>query len=130
MTFLGSDHLLKGLVTASPLFIGNCNEITELLSDHVDFQRMVFGVKTVSKYSVDAIFFQLVGSKILYFKKNSKGEVTCVLAKDSTMQSNYQQISFWSGFEFRSLKQGGGSISYNTLLSQKYLRNYFDSNTG
>ena len=75
-------------------------------------------------------FFQLVASNMLSFEKNSKGEVACVLSKDNAGKSNYQQIIFWSGFGFRSTRYGGGSISYNTLLSQKYLRNYFDSNTG
>ena len=61
MTFLGGDHILKGLLAASPITFGNCIEITKLLSDHADFLRIVFGVKTVSMYCVDAFFLSVGG---------------------------------------------------------------------
>lgn len=102
MTFLGSSHLLKGLLAACPFSMGNFNKIPKLLLDHANFCRMVFGIKTVSMYCVDVFFFPMVASNILSFEKNSKGEVSCVLSKDNSGKRNYQHICFWSGFEFRS----------------------------
>ena len=120
---------MKGLVESSPVSFRHSNNITDLLADHVDFRRMVFGVQTVPKYCIDSFFFQLVASNILRFEKNSKGNVSCVLAKDNTGQCNYEQIRFWSGFEFRSQNKRGDTISYKSLVSRTSFRNYFSNST-
>ena len=53
---------------------------------------MVFGVKTVNKYNVDAFLFQLVAFKILTFEKNKKSEVSCVLVRNNTGGYQYRPV--------------------------------------
>ena len=88
---------------------------------------MLFCIKNVSNYNIDAFFFQLVASRMLTFAKNKKEEVSCVLAKDITGGYNYRYIESWSGFEFRSAWPGGRTIPYSTLKESNRFRNYFSA---
>ena len=68
-----------------------------------------------------------MSATILSFEKNNKGEVSCVVAKDRKGKHTCKDLRYWSGFEFRSARQGGASVSYDTLLSQQSFRDHFNS---
>jgi superfamily II DNA or RNA helicase len=131
MTFLASDHFRLGLHEANPVTMSNAGEITQLLTSFPDYRKMVFAVKTVPNYCVDAFLFQLVASKILTFNqviKKGKKEIQCALAKDDNEKYLYKNIKYWSGFEFRARQHGAALVPYHSLVSRQGFTDYFHVN--
>ena len=98
LAFLGTDHFRLGLRDGSPLSFDKCGWLNELLTTNQDFHKMMFGVKTVSTYTVASFFFQRVASKILVFQKDKENTMECVLAKNENGQHTYMAIRCWSRF--------------------------------
>ena len=126
--FWDNEHLWTGLQLCNPLSFENVQQLPSLLSDHADYCKMVFGVKTVSNYRVDAFFFQLFASKCFAFNMNKKSEVTIALAKYDNRIGLYNNVKYWDGFEFWRARPGGESVLYSTLLSRETFQEYFQSN--
>ena len=78
----------------------------------------VFGKKTIAKYNVHSFFLQLIASDMLSFEwtDNSK-KIVCVRSKESDGSYKYANIKYWSGFEFRSSRHGGATVTYESLLN-------------
>jgi hypothetical protein len=126
MSYLGSDHFRLGLHAGNPITFDNNDHLLGLLSNHPDYRKMVFGVKTVATYNINSFYFQLVASKIITFQKEKQNKIECVLMKDSNTYL-YKDIKSWSGFQFRTARAGGAVVPYHVLTSRGFFRNYFNA---
>ena len=74
------------------------------------------------------IFFQLLGAKILGFEwANNTKSINYVLLKGDSGIYNYNTLSFWSGFEFRSQRHGAKGQLYAALKDNSVFQSYFKS---
>ena len=81
-----------------PFLKKDVQQLPSLMTDHADYRKMLFGVKTVSICCVNAFFFQLVASKICAFEMDKKSEVTIVLAKDDNGPSLHKKCEVLGWF--------------------------------
>ena len=125
MDFLSSDAFRRGTENANPITFSNATDMTKLLSENADHRKLVFGVKTVPVYSINAFFFQLVATGILDFVWQNNGKELCyVLSKNQHDQYNYKDIRCWSGFEFRLAQSTGRLLSFASQLAHGNIRDY------
>jgi hypothetical protein len=91
--------------------------VTDRLWNSGDYKKKIFGKKSVTRYNVNAFFFQLVATGILTFEwNNTETKVVCTLATDEHDIFKYKNTIFWKGFNFRNAKRGGASVSYSYIF--------------
>ena len=130
ITFLGSDHFNDCIRGCSPVSVQNADELIGSLSGdrNSDWRLQVFALKTVPVYCIRAFFFQLLGAKMLGFEwSNNTKSINYVLLKSESGIYNYNTMSFWSAFEFRSQRHGAKGRSYSALKDNSVFRSYFKS---
>ena len=121
IVYEGAIEFLKSrrLVDAMPYMIcySDIEGLVDLLYKDNDWTERVFAIKTVSKYNVAAFFFQLIATKILSFEWVGTTKLVCVISRVGTSTVfNYEKITFWEGFEFRTKAIGKRMIKYEVLL--------------
>jgi hypothetical protein len=125
MEFLSSNCLKESLLEFSPFTFDNAESIPKTLLNNTDLRKREFGIQTVQRYSVQAFYLQLVASKILAFELTDKKQLKYVLAKEAAGNHCYKDLKYyWSGFQFKSARPGGKSVSYQFLVSQSQFTNY------
>lgn len=125
MSFLSTDAFRRALDCSNPITFENSNELLKTLTDNSDHRKLVFGVKTVPAYSVNAFFFQLFATNILSYEwQNNTTDLCFALTKDQNSNCRYQDLQSWKGFEFRSSHRGGRIISHASLASQGSILDY------
>ena len=93
--------------------------MTNRLWDSGDYTKKIFGFKKVSKYNVNAFFFQLVATGILEFKwMNAKKNVVCVFGEDDKGVLKYKIPTYWKGICFRTTGRGGRIIDYTSVFDK------------
>ena len=79
------------------------NDMPNKLWESADWRKAVFGIKTVTKYDINAFFFQLIGTKILYVEwTNTTSALVCVFGTDDDGKLIYKLPLNWKGFKFIS----------------------------
>ena len=125
MDFLSSDAFATGMENANPITFENARDLPKVLSQNADNQKLVFNVKTVPAYNINAFFFQLVATGILEFVWQNNGKELCyALSKNIHNQHNYKDIRQWSGFEFRTAQPTGRLMSFASQLAHGNIENY------
>ena len=93
--------------------------VTDRLWNSGDYKKKIFGKKSVTKYNVNAFFFQLVATGILTFEwNNTETKVVCTLGTDDNEIFKYKNTIFWKGFNFRTAKRDGASVSYSHIFNK------------
>ena len=125
MSFLSTDVFRRALDSSNLIIPDNSNELIKTLTDNADHRKMVFGLKFVKAYSVNAFFFQLFATNILSCEwQNNTTGLCFALTKDQNNNCRYKTLNSWKGFEFRSRYRGGTPMSHASLASQPSIRDY------
>ena len=66
--FLDSEYFSAREFMPYPIVHDDVDAMPNRLWESADWKKKVFGIKEVSKYNVNAFFFQLVGTGILTFE--------------------------------------------------------------
>ena len=120
MDFLSSDAFARGMENVNPITFENARDLPK-----ADNQKLVFGVKTVPAYNINAFFFQLVATGILEFVWQNNGKELCyALSENKHNQHNYKDMRQWSGFEFRTAQPTGRLMSFASQLAHGNIENY------
>ena len=62
MEFLSRYAFRRGLKKANPITFDNAAKLPKLLTENDDHRRLVFGVKTVTVFSIHSFLFQRVAT--------------------------------------------------------------------
>ena len=93
--------------------------LPSILWDSQDWRKTVFGVSSMERFNVNCFFFQLLAAKILTFVwKKGASSVGLTLSRDANDNYNFEKLSVWDGFSFRSNAWGGKSIDYKQLFTK------------
>ena len=69
------------------------NDMPNKLWESADWRKSVFGIKTVTKYNINAFFFQLIDTKILSFEwTNGTAGLVCVFGTDDATSPQLERI--------------------------------------
>ena len=103
LAFLESEYFSARETMPYRITYDAYDDMTNKLWESADWRKNVFGVKTVTKYNVNAFFFQLIGTRILSFEwTNASTGLVCVFGTDVNNQFLYKQPHSWKGFTFRA----------------------------
>jgi len=80
----------------------DCDELVNTLFQDRDWTHRVFGKYKVNKYTMSALFLQLIATEILEFESSADGTVECVFFCDAKGEYNYLNKLNWEGFIFRT----------------------------
>ena len=93
------------------------------LWESADYRKNIFGFKKVSKYNVNAFFFQLVATGILEFKWiNANKNVVCCFGEDNNDRIKYKIPTYWKGICFRTAGRGVQEIHLGPHISYPWTR--------
>ena len=72
------------------------DDMPNKLWESADWRKLVFRVKTVTEYNINAFFFQLIGTKILLFKRtNVTTGLVCVFDTNDDEKLMYKLPCNW-----------------------------------
>ena len=123
--FLDSEYISAREFTPYPIVHDDTNAMSNRLWEFADWKKKVFGIKGVSKYKVNAFFFQLVGTGILTFKwVNATTGVVCAFGTDDKNRIKYKNTLNWKGISFRKASWDGGTVEFNSILQSSNKNKY------
>ena len=94
------------------------NDMRNKLWDSADWRKSVFGVKTITKYNINAFLFQLIGTWILSFEwTNATTGLICMFRTDDDGKLIYKQPCHWKGFKFISNGWDGRPIPISSIVN-------------
>ena len=117
MEFLSSDYFSGKHVMPYTVTMEDSDIMPNKLWESGDWRKVVFRIKSISRYNVHCFFFQLIGAGLLTYQwASNKIKVKYILTTDAQGKYKFKSISNWMGFHFRRKGHGGATVMYSTLL--------------
>ena len=117
MDFMKSSHFKDGL--KEDVTYDMREHIPNLIWNSDDWQKSVFGIKSIAKKHVYSFFFQLLATNLIQFQwRENKKRLVCVRSCDERDKMRFLKAKNWRGFEFRSKRHGGAVVTFESILAR------------